>query len=79
MTPEAEQVLNDFPEFYKNALFSGLWDAAKFIAPFFAPAVLLLIVGTLAFSKRKINPILRIILIILSLLILAWMWIPFFK
>ncbi len=41
MTPEtgqiAEQIINDFPTFYMNALISGLWDAAKMLAPIFAP------------------------------------------
>lgn len=64
-----DQLINSIPEM----IYSVLWNGIKFLAPIFAPAVLLVIVGTLAFGKWKINPIVRIALIILSLLILVWM------
>lgn len=68
-----DQLINSLP----NMILSNLFNAAKQLAPVFAPAFLLVIIGTLAFSKRKMPPILRVILICLSLLILAWMFYPY--
>lgn len=76
MTPEAEQLMNNPGEFIGNAANDSIINAAKFLVPFFAPLVLLVIVSSLAFTQKKINPIIRTILIILSLLILAWMLYP---
>lgn len=49
MTPEADQVLNNFPEFFATTLQNQLWEAFKTLAPIFAPfiliALIILVVG----------------------------------